>query len=385
MPAERTEEILTEPAAPLRTADFDYHLPPQLIAQTPVEPRDAARLLVLPRNGGPPQHRRFAEIADYLPPGCVLVLNRSRVLPARLYGRREPGGGRVELLLLRRESPGRWQALGKPGRRLRPGTILRLEPIDADTAAAPANPAAGQTGQSLDPPPAVTAEIVAAQADGVRIVQFSTEDGLERLGQTPLPPYIHQQPADPERYQTVYARQPGSVAAPTAGLHFTPELLAKLQAQGIDTAFVTLHIGLDTFRPVSGDDPTAHTIHTEYYELPAETAARLTRARAEGRPIIAVGTTSVRTLEQVGQDRELAGLAAAAPIAPARGQAELFILPGHPFRLVDGMITNFHLPRSTLLMLVSAFAGRARILAAYSEAIAQGYRFYSFGDAMLII
>ena len=377
MPADNAEL-----AAPLRTADFDYHLPPQLIAQTPVEPRDAARLLVLPRNGGPPQHRRFAEIADYLPPGCVLVLNRSRVLPARLYGRREPGGGRVELLLLRRESPGLWQALGKPGRRLRPGTILRLEPADADTAAAPDS---SPTGQTPEPPPPVTAEVVAAQADGVRIVQFSTEDGLERLGQTPLPPYIHQQPADPERYQTVYARQPGSVAAPTAGLHFTPELLAKLQAQGIDTAFVTLHIGLDTFRPVSGDDPTAHAIHTEYYELPAETAAMLTRSRAEGRPIIAVGTTSVRTLEQVGQDRELAGLAAAAPIAPARGQAELFILPGHPFRLVDGMITNFHLPRSTLLMLVSAFAGRARILSAYHDAIAQGYRFYSFGDAMLII
>ena len=379
MPADNAE-----PAAPLRTADFDYHLPPQLIAQTPVEPRDAARLLVLPRNGGPPQHRRFADIADYLPPGCVLVLNRSRVLPARLYGRREPGGGRVELLLLRREAPGRWQALGKPGRRLRPGTILRLEP--ADTAAAPDSSPTGQIPEASEPPPAVTAEVVAAQADGVRIVQFSTEDGLEQLGQTPLPPYIHQPPADPERYQTVYARQPGSVAAPTAGLHFTPELLAKLQAQGIDTAFVTLHIGLDTFRPVSGDDPTAHTIHTEYYELPAETAARLTQARAEGRPIIAVGTTSVRTLEQVGQDRELAGLAAAAaPIAPARGQAELFILPGHPFRLVDGMITNFHLPRSTLLMLVSAFAGRARILAAYSDAIAQGYRFYSFGDAMLIL
>lgn len=375
MPADNAEL-----AAPLRTADFDYHLPPQLIAQTPVEPRDAARLLVLPRNGGPPQHRRFADIIDYLPAGCVLVLNRSRVLPARLYGRREPGGGRVELLLLRREAPGRWQALGKPGRRLRPGTILRLEPVDAAAA-----PDSSPTGQSLEPPPAVTAEVVAAQADGVRIVQFSTEDGLERLGQTPLPPYIHQHPADPERYQTVYARQPGSVAAPTAGLHFTPELLAKLQAQGIDTAFVTLHIGLDTFRPVSGDDPTAHTIHTEYYELPAETAALLTRARAEVRPIIAVGTTSVRTLEQVGQDRELSGLAAAAPIAPARGQAELFILPGHPFRLVDGMITNFHLPRSTLLMLVSAFAGRERILSAYQDAIAQGYRFYSFGDAMLII
>ena len=375
MPADNAE-----PAAPLRTADFDYHLPPQLIAQTPVEPRDAARLLVLPRNGGPPQHRQFADIGDYLPPGCVLVLNRSRVLPARLYGRREPGGGRVELLLLRREAPGRWQALGKPGRRLRPGTILRLEP--ADTAAAPDSSPTGQIPESSPP---VTAEVVAAQADGVRIVQFSTEDGLEQLGQTPLPPYIHRQPADPERYQTVYARQPGSVAAPTAGLHFTPELLAKLQAQGIDTAFVTLHIGLDTFRPVSGDDPTAHTIHTEYYELPAETAARLTRARAEGRPIIAVGTTSVRTLEQVGQDRELAGMAAAAPIAPARGQAELFILPGHQFRLVDGMITNFHLPRSTLLMLVSAFAGRARILSAYRAAIAQGYRFYSFGDAMLII
>ena len=215
--------------------------------------------------------------------------------------------------------------------------------------------------------------------DGIRRVRLSAESGIDRLGEMPLPPYIHRRLEDPERYQTVYSDRPGSAAAPTAGLHFTPELLEALQANGVEVAYVTLHVGLDTFRPVSEDNPQEHAIHTEYYELPEETAAILTRARAEGRPIVAVGTTSVRTLEQVGRDLDANGIKEGDPIRAASGQADLFILPGHKFRLVDGMITNFHLPRSTLVMLVSAFAGRGNILAAYREAIAQRYRFYSLG------
>ena len=357
----------------MRTSDFDYHLPPELIAQTPVEPRDASRLLVLRRADGRIEHRRFADIARYLPPGCILVLNRSRVIPARLYGRRQDTGHPVELLLLRRESPGVWQALGKPGRRLRPGANLLLTPPDY----------ANTPPTAIDTLP-VAAEILSVHPDGIRTVRLATETGIDHFGQVPLPPYIHQPLTDPERYQTVYAQQPGSVAAPTAGLHFTPQLLDNLRQAGIATAFVTLHVGLDTFRPVQDDNPTAHHIHTEYYELPAATAALLTQARRDGRPIIAVGTTSVRTLEQIGRDRAAAGLDPAAPIAPVSGQADLFILPGHQFRLVDGIITNFHLPRSTLLMLVSAFAGRPQIRSAYRAAIAQRYRFYSFGDATLL-
>lgn len=359
----------------MRTSDFDYHLPPELIAQTPVEPRDSSRLLLLRRDTGQLEHRRFSDLGQHLPPGCVLVMNRSRVLPARLYGRRQDSGGRVELLLLRRERPGIWQALGQPGRRLRPGVKLWLT--------APGDNPAGTAADAEEDGAAVAAEILAVNSEGVRTVRLSDESGIEQLGQVPLPPYIRQRLADPERYQTVYAQEPGSVAAPTAGLHFTPPLLARLRAAGIATAFVTLHVGLDTFRPVKGDDPREHHIHTEYYELPADTAAMLTQARREGRPIIAVGTTAVRTLEQVGRD-QAASIDQAAPVQPAQGQADLFILPGHQFRLVDGMITNFHLPRSTLLMLVSAFAGRENILAAYQAAVAQGYRFYSFGDAMLI-
>ena len=367
----------------MRTSDFDYYLPPELIAQRPVEPRDASRLLLLRRSNGRMEHRRFADIGRYLPPGAVLVLNRSRVIPARLYGRRRDGGGKVELLLLRRESPGIWQALGKPGRRLRPGTALLLtaaEDVGRDWGddAAAAGESAGVDATT------VAAEVLAVDGEGVRTVRLERETGIEQLGVMPLPPYIRERLADPERYQTVYGREPGSVAAPTAGLHFTPQLLEGLRAGGIATAFVTLHVGLDTFRPVAGENPAEHHIHTEYYELPAETAALLTAARREGRPIIAVGTTAVRTLEQVGRERAAAGVSPETPLTAASGQADLFILPGHQFRWVDGMITNFHLPRSTLLMLVSAFAGRERVLKAYRAAIAQGYRFYSFGDAMLI-
>ena len=365
----------------MRTDDFDYHLPPELIAQTPVEPRDASRLLALDRATGLVEHRQFSDILDLIPPGAVLVLNRSRVIPARLYGRRKGTGGRVELLLLRREEEGVWQALGKPGRSLRPGSVIRLE------APAPSRrPATAglTTSQTLSESGEVEAEVLSVDDGGIRRVRLSAESGIDRLGEMPLPPYIHRRLDDPERYQTIYSDRPGSAAAPTAGLHFTPQLLQGLEAKGVETAYVTLHVGLDTFRPVSEDNPQEHSIHTEYYELPEDTAEVLTLARAENRPIIAVGTTSVRTLEQVGKDMEDNSSVGGCPIRAASGQADLFILPGHRFRVVDGMITNFHLPRSTLVMLVSAFAGRENILAAYREAIEQRYRFYSFGDAMLI-
>ena len=365
----------------MRTEDFDYHLPPELIAQTPLEPRDASRLLALDRASGDVTHHRFSDILDLLPSGAVLVLNRSRVIPARLYGRRKDTGGRVELLLLRREAEGVWQALGKPGRSLRKGSVVVLEPLGPTDAE---SNRAVPSRKAIDEPDLVEAEILSVEAGGVRRVRLTSEAGIDRLGEMPLPPYIHQRLTDPERYQTVYSDRRGSAAAPTAGLHFTPELLESLVARGLQTAYVTLHVGLDTFRPVTEDDPKEHAIHTEYYELPEDTAEVLTRARAEGRPIVAVGTTSVRTLEQVGRDRDEAGMKEGEAIRAASGQADLFILPGHRFRLVDGMITNFHLPRSTLVMLVSAFAGRENILGAYREAIEQKYRFYSFGDAMLI-
>ena len=369
----------------MRTEDFDYHLPPELIAQTPLEPRDSSRLLTLDRASGRVAHHRFSDILDLLPRGAVLVLNRSRVIPARLYGRRKDTGGRVELLLLRREEEGVWQALGKPGRSLRKGSVVRLEsPESPATAPDTALTLAVPSIEATDESGVVEVEVLSVEAGGVRRVRFTSESGIERLGEMPLPPYIHRRLTDPERYQTVYSDRRGSAAAPTAGLHFTPELLETLEARGIQTVYVTLHVGLDTFRPVTEDDPAEHAIHTEYYELPEEAAEVLTRARAEGRPIIAVGTTSVRTLEQVGRDRDKAGTGGGEAIRAASGQADLFILPGHEFRLVDGMITNFHLPRSTLVMLVSAFAGRENILAAYQEAIEQKYRFYSFGDAMLI-
>ncbi len=356
----------------MRTSDFDYHLPPELIAQTPIEPRDSSRLLALNRASGRIEHRQFLDIAEYVQPGDVMVFNQSRVIPARLYGRRQDTGGKVELLLLRREGPGVWQALGQPGRSLRPGAKVVVVPAD------------------LDLQPTLEVEVLAGRADGVKSVRLSSEEGIDALGQMPLPPYIHQRLADPERYQTVYAREPGSAAAPTAGLHFTPDLMGALQEQGVELAFVTLHVGLDTFRPVKGEDPAAHEIHTEYFELGPEAAVALNCARNEGRRIIAVGTTTVRVLEQTAQLMTEQGKD---QIASVSGQAGLYILPGHSFRLVDAMITNFHLPRSTLLMLVSAFAenepsvesGRELMLRAYREAIERGYRFYSFGDAMLIL
>jgi S-adenosylmethionine:tRNA ribosyltransferase-isomerase len=345
----------------MRTGDFDYHLPPELIAQTPIEPRDASRLMTLDRATGRIGNHHFSDILNFLRPGDLMVFNQSRVIPARLHLRRQDTSGKVELLLLRRESPGVWETLGKPGRRLRPGTILVMESPDGDLK--------------------LEVAVLDSDAEGIKRVRLSTEEGMGRLGEVPLPPYIHEKLADPERYQTVYARQPGSVAAPTAGLHFTNALLDRMRALGVEQTFVTLHVGLDTFRPVQGEDPTHHHIHTEYYQVSDQAVRKLDRARQEDRRIIAVGTTSVRVLEQLGLDTVRAGRN---ELEPAAGQANIFILPGHDFRLVDAMITNFHLPRSTLLMLVSAFAQRKNILAAYREAITRRYRFFSFGDAMLI-
>ena len=341
----------------MRTADFDYSLPRDLIAQRPIEPRDHSRLLVLDRASGEIRHQRFSELPQHLRTGDLLVFNDSRVMPARLRGHRAGTGGLVELLLLRRQAPRHWWCLARPARRMRPAVELLFS--------------AG-----------LKATVLEMGERGLRLVELSDESLVERAGEIALPPYIHEPLADPERYQTVYARVQGSVAAPTAGLHFTPELLERLEAMGVEAAFVTLHVGLDTFRPVEAADPRKHQLHTEYFDLSQETAEAVSRARAEGRRIIAVGTTAVRVLEQAALLSEAAGRP---ELRPGAGWADLFILPGHRFRLVDAMITNFHLPRSTLLMLVSAFAGRSRILRAYQEAVQQSYRFYSFGDGMVIL
>ncbi len=365
----------------MNMADLDYELPESLIAQTPIEPRDAARLLVLDRKSGQIEHRIFREIGEYLQPGDLLILNQTRVIPARLYARK-PTGGRVELLLLRRCDDLTWEAL-VGGKGLRIASRIKVE----------------------DGP---EAEIIALLNGAGRVVRFSEpiEPYFPQIGHVPLPPYIHEPLTDPERYQTVYARVPGSAAAPTAGLHFTPRLLEELQSSGVRLAYVTLHIGLDTFAPVTEEDPRQHKIHTEWCELPEETAAMINQTRQAGRRILAVGTTSVRTLESAAVASDLPPLPPFAapdaealpcfpgentspgietPLRPFRGNTSLYILPGYRFRLVEGLITNFHLPRSTLILLVSAFAGRQRILDAYRLAVRERYRFYSFGDAMLIL
>lgn len=342
----------------VKTSDFDYDLPPHLIAQTPIEPRDASRLMVLSRARGTIEHRLFRDIAEYLRPGDVLVCNDSRVIPARLYGRKEPTGGKVELLLVAKRDEDTWEALVR-GRRVRVGTRIRL--------------------QAAEQPP-VYGEVRAETESGGRLVAFSTplEPLLDDLGVVPLPPYIHESLAEPERYQTIYARSNGSVAAPTAGLHFTPQLMEGIEAKGMEFAFVTLNIGLDTFRPVRTEELEEHRLHSEYCCLSPMVADRLNRAKREGRRIVAVGTTSVRVLETAAR------VGKGEPLSSFAGWTKLFIYPGFRFRVVDALITNFHLPRSTLLMLVAAFAGKERIDRAYREAIKQGYRFYSFGDCMLL-
>lgn len=348
----------------MKTSDFDYELPPELIAQAPVTPRHASRLMVVERAAGTITHRYFYEILEYLRPGDLLVANDSRVIPARLYGRKVPTGGRVEVLLLAKRGERVWEALTR-GKRILPGTVIALDE---------------QTGVR-----APACRVLEVTESGSRLLEFEepVEPWLERIGNIPLPPYIHVPLEDRERYQTVYARVDGSVAAPTAGLHFTPELMEQVRALGAEFVFVTLHIGLDTFRPVQEEEVEQHRIHTEWCSLPAETAERINAARREGRRIIAVGTTSVRVLETGGKMAAERGAEGA--VVPFTGPTDLFIYPGFTFRVVDAMITNFHLPRSTLLMLVCAFAGRELILRAYQEAVQLRYRFYSFGDAMLIL
>lgn len=343
------------------TAAFDYVLPPELIAQTPIEPRDASRLLVLDRSQRALAHRTFRDISDYLKSGDLLVVNETRVIPARLHAVKLPSGGKVELLLLAKRDRLCWEALVK-GRKVAVGQRLALAGRDE----APVSPVVGR--------------VEAITEAGGRLIRFDepVEPHLQGLGSVPLPPYIHTPLADAERYQTIYAREEGSVAAPTAGLHFTPELRARLDALGVDWATVLLHIGLDTFRPVTEEQVEQHHIHTEYCRLSAQTAACINRAVNEGRRVVAVGTTSVRVLETAAQGLERG-------VQPFDGPTRLFIYPGYHFRVVDAIVTNFHLPRSSLLMLVSAFAGLERIQQAYAEATRLRYRFYSFGDSMLIL
>ena len=347
----------------MKTSDFNYSLPVELIAQSPIETRDQSRLLILNRGDGAMEHRRFFDIVDYLRDGDVLVFNDSRVIPARLYGRKVNGGGGVEILLLRRIGANVWEALVKPGKSLRVGASVAIV----------RDSAAGNMSEAE-----VLAQVIELKQDGIRVLSFSDETLLPELGKVPLPPYIHTPLENPERYQTVYARLAGSVAAPTAGLHFTPRLLGEIERKGVHCLFVTLHVGLDTFRPVKEEDPLEHSIHSEYAVLSQAVADELSQARREGRRIICVGTTTVRILEQAAQVSDSLHLKA------FEDWVNLFILPGHRFRLVDALVTNFHLPRSTLLMLVSAFAGKEFIDKAYQEAIVQRYHFYSFGDAMLI-
>ncbi|MFC2122430.1 tRNA preQ1(34) S-adenosylmethionine ribosyltransferase-isomerase QueA [Bacteroidota bacterium] len=342
----------------MKTSDFDYQLPPELIAQTPTEPRDSSRLLVINRHSRAIEHRHFKDITGYLRAGDVLVLNDSRVLPARLKGRKVPSGGKVELLLLRRAGVNQWEALVKPGKRVNVATEIEI---------------ANNSGAS------VLAEVTGVGVNGVKTVSFSDERQIFELGEIPLPPYIRTPLSDPERYQTVYARAIGSVAAPTAGLHFTPEMMEELDKKDIRCLFITLHVGLDTFLPVREDNPLEHKLHKEYGIVSEEVAGELSKAKADGRRIVAVGTTAVRVLEEAAQRSQ------PPDIQPFADWVSMFVLPGHDFQMVDAMITNFHLPRSTLLMLVTAFGGKDLIMRAYEEAIAERYRFYSFGDAMLII
>jgi S-adenosylmethionine:tRNA ribosyltransferase-isomerase len=351
-----------EPGAPAsRPDDFDYDLPPELIAQTPLIDRDGSRLLVLDRASGAIQHSSIAELPRWLSPGDLLIANNSRVIPARLNGRRMPSGGRVELLLLRDEGD-TWRALARPARSLREGQRIEIPALNPD-----------------EPP--ITALVVARLGEGeLRIqLEFADELDLERYGVLPLPPYIRQRLDDGSRYQTVYARVPGSAAAPTAGLHFTPELIEQLKNAGIDWAEVTLHVGLDTFRPMTADRIAEHVIHSEWCEVPLSTAEKIAACRLRGNRVVAVGTTAARTIETLGRQWDDYDQ------LPFAGFTDEFIVPGHTWRLVDALLTNFHLPQSTLLMLVSALAGRETILRAYQEAIDRGYRFFSFGDAMLII
>lgn len=340
----------------MKTSDFDYDLPPEYIAQTPVEPRDTSRLLVYDRATDILTHTTFKNLGDFLSPGDILVLNETRVIPLRLFGHKVPTGGKVELLLLNRRNDRTWEAL-VGGKGLR---VSQKVEIDGGPAA----------------------EIEAVLGGSRRLIRFEQpiESYLNEIGHIPLPPYIHTSLTEPDRYQTVYARVPGSAAGPTAGFHFTIDLIERLKERGINFTTITLHIGLDTFAPVTEEIPEDHPIHTEWCHITSQAASVINQTRNNGGRVIAVGTTCVRTLESAVPNAEEGEV-----VAPYIGPTDLFILPGYEFHAVDMMITNFHLPRSTLIMLVSAFAGRERILAIYEEAKRKRYRFYSFGDAMLIV
>ncbi len=342
----------------MRLSDFEYDLPPSFIAQHPIEPRDRSRLMVVDRSSRSIEHRHFHQIGDYLNPGDTLVMNDSRVIPARLNGTIEGSTRRAEVLLLKRLEDGNWKALVRPGRRLLPGSKVIVPHIKPD--------AEGD----------LTVTILETGERGLRTVSLAGAEFPDGYGSMPLPPYIHARLEDDERYQTVYSKYLGSAAAPTAGLHFTPGLLDDLREKGINTAFVTLHVGLDTFQPVRVEDPSRHHIHTEYGAVSLETAELINGTHSRGKRVIAVGTTSVRLIEAASQQGRAEAI---------EGQVGLFILPGYRFRVTDAMVTNFHLPRSTLLMMVSAFVGREFVLHCYQEAKNEGYRFYSFGDAMLIV
>lgn len=341
----------------MKTHDFYYDLPEELIAQDPLAERDHSRMLVLDRKTGEMEDRHFYDLMDYLRPGDCLILNDSRVLPARLYGQRKGTGAAVELLLLNPKGKDTWEVLAGPGRKARPGDTLVF-------------------GEGK-----LEADVLEILEGGNRLVRFRYEGNfyglLEEIGQMPLPHYITHQLQDKERYQTVYSRELGSAAAPTAGLHFTPELLENLRQKGIDIGFVTLHVGLGTFRPVKVEEITEHKMHSEHYELPPDTADLINRTKARGGRVIAVGTTSCRTLESVGMKE--------GKVEPAEGWTSIFIYPGYEFQVLDGLITNFHLPESTLIMLVCAFAGYEHTMTAYRHAVEARYRFYSFGDCTLIL
>ena len=340
----------------MKTADFDYELPQELIAQDPLEQRDSSRLLILDKKTGERTHRIFHDIIDYLHEGDCLVINNTKVIPARLIGEREGTGGKVEVLLLKRKTDNVWETLVKPGKKVRPGMRLSF-------------------GGGL-----LHAEVQEVVDEGNRLIRFEYEgifeEILDQLGQMPLPPYITHQLKDKNRYQTVYAKYEGSAAAPTAGLHFTEELLQKIQEKGVKIARVTLHVGLGTFRPVKVDDVTQHHMHTEFYHVSQEAADIINETKKQGGRVICVGTTSCRTIESAADGQGV--------VQATEGDTDIFIYPGYQFKVLDCLITNFHLPESTLLMLVSALAGKENIMAAYKEAVEMKYRFFSFGDAMFI-
>ena len=340
----------------MKTSDFYYDLPEELIAQTPVEPRNSSRLMVLPRNGGEIKHKHFYDLPEFLKPGDCLVLNNTRVLPARLYGTREDTGAVVEFVLLRQHGNKLWECLAGPGKKAKTGYKFRFSDK-------------------------LTAIVTDVLEDGNRMIEFACEGDffavLDEVGQMPLPPYIKEKLKDKERYQTVYSKDAGSAAAPTAGLHFTKEMLESIKAMGVNIAYVTLHVGLGTFRPVKVEDVTQHKMHTEHYYIPEEAAKTINETRKNGGRVICVGTTSCRTVESCAKKY--------GEIKECSGDTDIFIYPGFEFRCMDGLITNFHLPESTLIMLVSAFAGYDNIMNAYNIAVKEKYRFFSFGDAMLIL